>query len=218
MINFLMLKESMGFLLNGAVISLEIAVLGLVIGVIGGTILSLMLLYGNLIIRIFAHTYVTVIRGTPMLVQIMALFFVLPYLGITLSAFWSAIIAIGLNSIAYVSQIIRAGIQAVGLGQIEAAQTLGFSHRQIIKLIILPQAFRTVLPALGNECITLIKDSSLASVIGVSELNHAGSIIMSRTYDALTAYAGVALIYLIMTSIVSLLLHVLERKMQYVKN
>ena len=216
--NFALLKDSLGNLLHGATVSLEITLLALTIGIIGGTLLSLMLLYGNRFIRIIAHAYVTIFRGTPMLVQLMALFFVLPYAGIVLPAFWSAVIAIGMNSIAYVSQIIRAGIQAVGRGQIEAAQTLGFSHGQITKLIVLPQAFRIVLPALGNECITLIKDSSLASVIGVSELNHQGSIIMSRTWDALTAYAGVALIYLIMTSGIALLLHTLEQRMQYVKN
>lgn len=216
--NFALLQNSFGELLRGAAVSLEIALFTLTIGIIGGTLLALMLLYGNRFIRIIAHTYVTVFRGTPMLVQLMAIFFVLPYAGIVLSAFWSAVIAIGMNSIAYISQVIRAGIQAVGQGQIEAAYTLGFSDRQIIKLIVLPQAFTTVLPALGNECIVLIKDSSLASVIGVSELNYQGSIIMSRTYDALTAYAGVALIYLVMTSGATLLLHTLERKMNYAKN
>ena len=153
-----------------------------------------------------------------MLVQILALFFVLPVMGIKLPAFWAAVIAIGLNSIAYVSQLVRAGIQAVGIGQLEAAKTLGFSRAQIARLILLPQALRTVLPALSNECITLIKDSSLASVIGVSELTHQGSMIMSRSYDALTIYLGIALMYLAMTTTISLLLHALERKMAYVKN
>jgi polar amino acid transport system permease protein len=218
MINFLILKDSFGNLLQGAALSLQIMFFALTIGIIGGTLLSLMLLYGNRVLRILAHTYVTIFRGTPMLVQLVTLFFVFPSIGIIIPAFWSAVIAIGMNSIAYVSQIMRAGIQAVGRGQVEAAQTLGFSHNQIIRFIVLPQALRTIFPSLGNECITLIKDSSLASVIGVAELSHQGSIIMSRTYDALTAYAGVACIYLIMTSCVSLLLHIIERKMHYVKN
>src|SRR3990172_6952280 len=114
MMNFALLKDSLGNLLHGATVSLEITLLALTIGIIGGTLLSLMLLYGNRFIRIIAHAYVTIFRGTPMLVQLMALFFVLPYAGIVLPAFWSAVIAIGMNSIAYVSQIIRAGIQAVG--------------------------------------------------------------------------------------------------------
>jgi His/Glu/Gln/Arg/opine family amino acid ABC transporter permease subunit len=218
MLNISLFKTSLAALLQGATLSIEIAFCALVIGTIGGTLLSLMLLYGNKVVRVIAHAYVTLIRGTPMLVQIMALFFILPYFGIMLPAFISAVVAIGMNSIAYISQTIRAGIQAVGRGQIEAAQALGFSHYQITRLIVLPQAFRTVLPSLGNECITLIKDSSLASVIGVAELTHQGSIIMNRTYDAVTAYAGVALIYLLITSAASLLVHLLERKMHYVKN
>lgn len=218
MINLAIFKSSLFNLLQGSVISLEITAFALIIGIVGGTLLSLMLLYGNIILKILGHIYMTIIRGTPMLVQMIALFYVLPYVGIVIPAFWSAVLAIGLNSIAYVSEIIRSGIQAVGKGQIEAAQTLGFSRAQIIKLIILPQAFRTVFPALGNECVTLIKDSSLASVIGVMELTHQGSMIMSRTYDALTTYAGVALMYLVMTSAMTIILRVLERRLQYVKH
>lgn len=218
MIQVAVLKSSLNDLLYGAALSLEIACTAVLIGFIGGTLLALMLLYGNYILRIIAHTYIVIIRGTPMLLHIVALFFILPYVGITISAFWSAALAIGINSAAYISQIVRAGIQAVGKGQQEAAKTLGFSRAQTVKLIILPQAFRIVLPALGNECITLIKDSSLASVIGVAELSHQGSLIMSRTYDALTAYAGVGLIYLIMTSVAWLLLHILERRVEYVKH
>lgn len=218
MINISLLKDSLASLFSGALVSLEITFFSLIIGTIGGTLLALMLLYGNKPVRIVGHVYVTIIRGTPMLIQLITLFYVLPHFGIVLSPFWSAILAIGLNSVAYVSQIIRAGIQAVGSGQIEAAQTLGFSPVQIVRLIILPQALRAIFPALGNEFIMLIKDSSLASIIGVTELTHQGSIIMSRTYDALTVYAGVALIYLVMTSTASLLLHILEQRLSYARN
>lgn len=218
MIQISTLILSFGDLMHGAVLSIEIALAAVLIGITGGVLLALMLLYGNGIVRALAHTYVTIVRGTPMLVQIVALFFILPYVGVIIPAFWAAVMAIGINSSAYISQTVRAGIQAVSKGQQEAAQTLGFSSMQIIKLIVLPQAFRTVLPSLGNECITLIKDSSLASVIGVAELTHQGSIIMSRTYDALTAYTGVALIYLLMTSCAALLLHILEKKVHYVKH
>lgn len=218
MINLTLFGTSFSTLLKGALVSVEIASVALLMGSIGGILLALVFFYGNTLTKIVAHTYVTFFRGTPMLIQILALFFVLPLMGIKLSAFWAAAIAIGLNSIAYVSQLVRAGIQAVGSGQLEAAKTLGFSPAQIARLILLPQALRTVLPALSNECITLIKDSSLASVIGVSELTHQGSMIMSRSYDALTIYLGVALTYLAMTTTISLLLHALERKMAYVKH
>lgn len=218
MTHFGAFKDAFPDLMHGALLSLEIALIAVLIGIVGGTLLALLLLYGNALIRALANSYVTIIRGTPMLVQMVALFFILPYAGIFIPAFWCAVLAIGLNSVAYISQTVRAGIQAVGRGQIEAAQTLGFSRGQIIKLIVLPQALQTVLPALGNECITLIKDSSLASVIGVAELSHQGSLIMSKTYDALFSYAAVAAVYLLMTSCASALLHILERKMRYVKN
>lgn len=218
MISLLLLKNSFSQLLYGAAVSLEITFFSLLIGVIGGTLLALLLLYGNIIFRVIGNAYVTVIRGTPMLVQMVTLFYILPYFGVVIPALISAIIAIGLNSIAYISQVVRAGIQSVGKGQIEAAQTLGFSRIQIIRLIILPQAFRAIFPALGNEFVTLIKDSSLGSVIGVAELTHQGAIVMSRTYDALTVYAGVAIIYLVMTSSTSLILYFLEKRLQYVKN
>lgn len=218
MINFSSLHNSLWPLFRGATVSLQITALALIIGMIGGTFLALVFLYGNKFARTLGHIYVTIVRGTPMLVQVVTLYYILPSFGIMLSAFWAAVIAIGFNSIAYVSQIVRAGIQAVGRGQIEAARTLGFSHRQIIRYIILPQAFRAIFPALGNEWVTLIKDSSLASVIGVSELTHQGAIIMSRTYDAVTTYAGVALIYLIMTSLFTVIIYVLERKLAYAKN
>lgn len=218
MINFVLLHTYFGYLLSGALVALEIAVIALFIGIVGGTLLALAQLYGNTLLRIIGHIYITIIRGTPMLVQMITLFYLFPLIGIVMSPFWSAVVAIGLNSIAYVSQIVRAGILSVGIGQIEAAQTLGFSPWQIIRLIILPQAFRAIFPALGNESVMLIKDSSLASVIGVAELTHQGSVIMSITFDALTVYAGVALMYLVMTSAVSLVLHLVEQRLVYAKN
>ena len=217
-INLIIFKNSFPGLLKGAVVSLKITSLSLLIGMLGGTLLALVFLYGNRFWRVLAHGYVVIIRGTPMLVQIVTIYYVLPSFGIMLSAFWSAVIAIGFNSVAYVSQVVRAGIQAVGVGQLEAAKSLGLSRFQTIRYIILPQALRAIFPALGNEWVTLIKDSSLASVIGVSELTHQGAIIMSRTYDAITTYAGVALIYLIMTSLFTIMLYLWEQKLQYVKN
>ena len=117
------------------------------------------------------------------------------------------------------SQIIKAGIRSIGRGQIEAGRVLGLSNMQITRFIILPQAFRVVIPALGNEFITLVKDSSLASVIGVVELTKEGIFIRSRTLDALTVFAAVAFIYLIITTSLSLLIHWFEQRMnRHVKN
>ena len=107
-------------------------------------------------------------------------------MGITIDTYWAVIGAIGLNSAAYIAHIIKSGILSVGKGQVEAGQMLGFSQMQIMRYIIFPQAVRVVLPALGNEFIVLIKDSSLASIVGVMELTKEGEIITSQTYDALT--------------------------------
>jgi len=152
-----------------------------------------------------------------MIIQIYLIFFALPQLCpyFNISAFASAVVAIGLNSSAYVSNIIKSGINSVDKGQVEAAHVLGLSRFQAMRFIILPQAIRVMFPALGNEFITLIKDSSLASVIGVVELTAEGGLLRSRHYDALTIFAVVAIIYLCMTSILSFILSRVEVKMKH---
>lgn len=200
-------------LLRGALVSLEIAAYSCAIGLTLGTILGLAQEYAHPIIRWLINIYVTIIRGTPMLIQIFIAYYILPQLGIYIPEFWAATLAIGLNSSAYISNIVRSGIASVGKGQIEAAQVLGFSSLQTIHLIILPQALRVVLPSLGNEFITLIKDSALASTIGVMELSKEGSIIRSKSFDSVTVFFIVAIIYLIMTTTLSIGIHYLERRM-----
>jgi len=219
MIDIGLLIKSLPQLLKGASVSIQIAALSCSIGLTLGTIFGLIQSGKNKLLKFLVGIYVTLFRGTPMLIQLTFAFFVLPELGISIPAFWTAVIAIGLNSAAYVSQIIRSGIKAVSKGQLEAAQVLGLSKFQATRYILLPQAIRTVVPALGNEFITLVKDSSLASVITVVELTKEGSRIVSTTYDALTIYTGVALIYLIMTSTLSFVMGKIEQRMsQHVKN
>jgi len=219
MIDFNLVSDSLPFLLRGALVTLQIAGLGCLFGITFGTFLGLLHSGKNKIICWLITMYVILIRGTPMLMHIMFAYYVLPQLGIELPVFWAAIAAISLNSAAYVSQIIKSGISAVSSGQKEAAKTLGFSSAQIAWYIVLPQAFRIVLPALGNEFITLIKDSSLASIIGVAELMREGSIIKSRTFDAISIYCAVALIYLVMTTTLSIFINQLEKRMnRHVKN
>jgi arginine/lysine/histidine transport system permease protein len=219
MIDIVLLKKSFPLLLRGSLVSLQLASFGTLIGISIGTLLGLALSGKNTLLKFLISAYVTIIRGTPMLIQIFIVAYVFPEIGINLSRFWAATVAIGLNSSAYVSQIVRSGISSVGKGQIEAARVLGFSSIQTLYYIILPQAFRVILPALGNELITLVKDSSLASVIGVVELTKEGSILRSTTLDAITIFTAVALIYLCITSLLSLLVYFLETKMSsYVKN
>jgi arginine/lysine/histidine transport system permease protein len=203
----------MPLLLEGALVTLQIAGLSCCIGLMLGTILALLQTQTNTFIRFLVTTYVLIIRGTPMLIQILCAFYVLPQIGLQLNALTTAVIAIGLNSAAYISQIIKAGIASVAHGQIEAAQVLGFSIKDTIRFIILPQALRVVLPALGNEFITLIKDSALASVIGVAELSKQGRLVINQTFDAISVFCILALMYLIITSSISLLVVYLERRM-----
>jgi len=214
MIDFLLIKSALPHLLTGALITLEIAFFGSLSGFCGGTLLGIAQTGNSRILRLFVTFYVTLIRGTPMLLQIMFFFLMLPYIGIYIGPLPTAIIAIGLNSSAYISQIVRSGITSVSRGQIEAAMTLGISKYDITRYIVLPQALRIVLPALGNEFVTLIKDSSLASTIGVLELFKRGDIIISQSYSALSIYTVVGLIYLCMTSFVSLLFLFLEHSYQ----
>jgi polar amino acid transport system permease protein len=213
MIDVAFIQQIFPRLLEGASVTLFIAGVASAIGFIGGTILGVAQSSPSKPLRYAITGVVTIIRGTPMLLQIMFFYFMLSHIGIHISALKTAIIAIGINSSAYISQIIRSGIASVSRGQIEAGQTLGLSRYDITRYIVLPQAVRTVLPALGNEFVTLIKDSSLASVIGVLELYQQGQIIISQVFSSLTVYAVIGLIYLAMTTTVSLLVLKLEHSL-----
>lgn len=207
--------DTFSYLLRGAGVSLQIAGISCLIGLSLGTLLALMQTGTNAISRTFATLYVGLIRGTPMLVQIMIVFYVLPRFGLSLPAFWAAVLAIGMNSSAYLSQVIRAGITSIGKGQWEAAQILGFTRGQTLRYIILPQTVRVILPALSNEFVTLLKDSSLASTIGAVELVKEGTLIISRTYKVIPVYLMITCIYLAMTSVLFIFFSWLERRMKH---
>lgn len=215
MIDFPLIVESLPSLLKATMLSVKIATLsaciGMGLGLVVGTLDSLK----NPFLNPFIRLYVTIFRGTPMLVQILFAYYVLPQVGVEIEAQWTAILAIGLNSAAYISQTVRSGINSVPPGQIEAASTLGLSSWQVTRDIVYPQAFRVILPALGNEFITLVKDSSLASIIGVVELSKSGSIIRSHTYDAFSILLAVACIYLTMTALLSFMIEKIEKRMSH---
>lgn len=220
MINLQLIHQYLPLLLSGVANTLYIAAVSCFLGLTFGTLFALMQTSGNKLLEGFVTLYVTIIRGTPMLIQIAFFYYgILPALNINMSPINAAVIAIGMNSCAYISQIVKAGIKSVGKGQIEAARTLGLNTGQIIRYIVLPQALIVVIPALGNEFITLIKDSSLAYTIGVVELYKQGITMRSNTLDAMTTYTAVALIYLTLTTSLSILMHFVERKMNaHVKN
>ena len=212
MINWSIIFSSLPLLLRGLITTLEIAAISVLAGLTGGTILGLMQTSGIKIFRYIAGAFVTVIRGTPMLVQIAFVFFLFQDLGLR-SALLAAIVAISINSSAYVSQVIRSGITSVSKGQIEAGKVLGLSNWQITRYIVLPQAFRVVIPALGNEFITLVKDSSLASTIGVIELYQEGRHVINKTYDVISVFLAITVIYLIVTTTVSAGISILEKRL-----
>lgn len=215
MIDIALLKASFPYFLRGSLYTIQIALFSCAIGLVLGIVCGLALSSKKYSLWLPVSIYTTIFRGTPMLIQIIFATLVLPSIGLPISRFWGVIWAIGLNSGAYIAHIIKSGISSVSEGQKEAGKTLGLSNTQIIRYIVLPQAIRVVLPALGNEFITLIKDSSLASIVGIQELTKEGEIIASRTFDALTIYLGVALCYLIITTILTALVSVAEQRMNY---
>ncbi len=209
MINFDLLFQELPALIRACSTTLYIAFFSTLLGLIGGTCIALLERSPSVILRLFAKSYIFVVRGTPMIVQIVFYYYVF---NLPVEPTVVAIIAIGCNSSAYISQVIKTGIKAVGKGQIEAATVMGFTPMQITRYFILPQAFRAILPALGNEFTTLIKDSSLAYIIGVNELFKTSRNLMNVTYDVVTIYVAIALLYFVMTTTLTLALTLLEKK------
>ena len=161
----------------------------------------------------FCKLYLTVIRGTPVMIQLMIIYYVI-FQSININKIFVAVLAFGLNSAAYVAEIVRSGIMSVDQGQFEAGRSLGLSFRQTMRLIILPQAFKNVLPALANEFITLLKETSISGWIGIMDLTRGGDVIRSITYEAFLPLAAVAMIYLVLVVVLSSFVSKLERKLR----
>ena len=178
-----------------------------------GLLVSLANLSKFRLVRLLAKCYVDIIRGTPLLVQIFLIYFALPMItGQRIDPYIAAVTACSINSGAYVSEIFRAGIQSIDKGQMEAGRSLGLTWGQTMRYIIMPQAFKAIIPPLGNEFIAMLKDSSLVSVIGFEELTRRGQLIIAKTYASFEIWGTVAVIYLIMTVTISQLVGYLERK------
>ncbi|ADL08313.1 amino acid ABC transporter permease [Thermosediminibacter oceani] len=199
---------------KGALTAIEITLLAVLIGIFIGTFVGMGKMSRVFILKFICSAYVEVIRGTPLLVQLLIFYFGLPQiLGFTIPEFTAAVLALGINSGGYVAEIVRGGILAVDRGQMEAARSLGMSHAQAMRYIILPQAFKKMIPPLGNEFITLLKNSSLATTIGFSELTRAAQIVAGNTYKPFEPYLTAAAFYFIMTLGFSWILGVLERRL-----
>uniref|UniRef100_UPI00402A1B57 amino acid ABC transporter permease n=1 Tax=Megasphaera sp. TaxID=2023260 RepID=UPI00402A1B57 len=211
--DFSLIWNSLPLLLAGAGVTIEITAIAVGLGFIFGLITSVCRLSGVKTLQVIAVCYVNIIRGTPMLVQIFLIYFALPMvIGERINPFVAAVAACSINSGAYVSEIFRAGIQSVDKGQMEAGRSLGLSWMQTMRYVIMPQAFKHVIPPLGNEFISMTKETSLVSVIVFEELTRRGQLIIAKTYGSFEIWLTVAAIYLVMTLTIARLVSYLERR------
>ncbi|MFL9866573.1 amino acid ABC transporter permease [Paraburkholderia fungorum] len=188
--------EFLPILLKGAIVTIEITFCSFILSTLLGLALALMRVSQNRVVSNAAATFINVIRGLPIIVQLFYIYFVLPDLGVQLSAFQAGFIGLGVAYSVYQAENFRAGIQAIDHGQIEAAQSIGMRGAMIMRRVVLPQAFRIALPPYGNTLVMMLKDSSLASTITVAEMTRAGQLIASSTFQNMTVFTLVALLYL----------------------
>lgn len=199
-------------LLEGATITLQLTIYSLLIGLVIGLGLALCQISKSRILRYLSAIYISAFRGTPLLVQLMIIYFALPEIGLKFTAFQSAIIGLSLNEAAYMAEIYRGGIQAVPKGQTEAAKAIGMTNIKSFRRIILPQAIKISLLAMGNSAIILLKNTSLAAVITVGELMHRGELLAGTTFRTLEIFIMVAIIYWLLHYPLTLLVKYLEKR------
>lgn len=215
-------------LLNGLLVTIEITLFAAAIGILIGFIIAVvrsthdMTLsgkkcrnFGDYILKILnfiCNFYITVIRGTPVVIQLMIMYFIV--FSSSRNGIIAAILSFGMNSGAYVAEIVRSGIMSIDKGQFEASRSIGFDYKSTMIHVILPQAFKNILPALGNEFIVLVKETSVAGYVALQDLTYVGNLIRSRTYEAFFPLITVALIYLIIVLILTFLLKKLERRLR----
>ncbi len=201
-------------LLNGLQVTLLVSLMAVILGVILGVLLALMRLSKSKPLSFFAGGYIDIIRGTPMVVQLMIFYFVILGPTTNLNRTYIAAIAFGCNSGAYVAEIVRGGILSIDHGQTEAGRSLGLTETMTMRFIVLPQAFKNILPSLGNELIMLIKETSILGYIGVVDLARAGEQIRARTFDPFMPLIAVAVVYYVLVKLLSFLLKKLERRLR----
>ncbi|MDD3224280.1 MAG: amino acid ABC transporter permease [Clostridium sp.] len=207
------LQSIFPILLRGSVLTLELTFLSVVFGSIIGIIFAIIKLSKNHVLSAIGNFYTWVFRGTPLLLQLFVFYYGFPAIGINLTAFQSAIIGLSLNAGAYMAEIIRSGILAVNKGQFEAAKALGFTYTETMKKIILPQAFRIIIPPVGNQFIGMIKDTSLVSALTLEELLRKAETIGSSTGNPWPPYIMAAVLYLLLTTVFTSIFSACEKKL-----
>lgn len=198
--------------LSGSVLTIQLTAGAIVFGSILGVIFAIAKVARIPGLHQVASLYTWIFRGTPLLVQILIWYNGLPTMGIYLKPWMAAVIALSMNAGAYITEIVRAGIESIDRGQMEAARSLGMSYTQAMRRIILPQTYKRLLPPMANEFIAMLKDSSLVATIGMVELLRTAQLINAQTYKAMEGFMAAAIFYLIMTSLFTLLANYLERK------
>lgn len=206
------------YIAEGLAVTLKVTFFAVLIGIVIGFLIAMVRstyekTHKMKVLNFLCNVYLTVIRGTPVVVQLLIIYFVI-FGSIKIDKALVAVLAFGINSGAYVAEIFRSGIMSIDAGQFEAGRSLGFNYAQTMWYIIMPQAFKNVLPTLGNEFIVLLKETSVAGYIALQDLTKGGDIIRSRTYDAFMPLITVALIYLAMVMVFSKLVQLLERRLR----
>lgn len=214
--------------LSGLGVTIQITLFATIIGVVLGFLIAIIRStyemklrkkkcksVGDVVLKILnaiCNLYITIIRGTPVVIQLMIMYFIV--FASSRNGIFAAILSFGINSGAYVAEIVRSGIMSIDKGQFEAGRSLGFNYARTMTLFILPQAFKNILPALGNEFIVLVKETSVAGYVALQDLTYVGNLIRSRTYEAFFPLISVAIIYLVIVLILTFLLKKLERRLQ----
>lgn len=210
------------YFLIGTRTTIIVSLITVVMGFLLGCIIAFMRMSGSKLLNAFAKLYVTVLRGTPLLVQLYIVYYQLDFIpypdmtiwGIALERAIPCAIALSMNSAAYIAEVIRSGIQAVDIGQMEAARSIGMTKSQAMMKIVMPQAIKNILPAIGNEFITMIKETSIIQYLGVSDLMYNNGIVVTATYNPLPCYYISAIIYLALNLITGKGLDIFERKLK----
>ncbi len=205
--------KTLPILLKGSIMTVELTVITLVLGTVLGILFALMRLSSNMVLSQISNFYTWIMRGTPMLLQLFFFYYGLPSAGIKLSPFQAAIIGLGLNSGAYMAEIIRGGILSIDKGQFEAAKALGFSYSETMRKIILPQTFKVIIPPVGNEFITILKDTSLVSTIAMVELMRTAQQMYASTFRPIEIFFTAAVLYLLMTTVFTTIFSIYEKKL-----
>lgn len=212
-LDYSIIIDKFDLFLKGALVTLGISSISLFIGMILGIVFALLRISSNPVLSGIGGFYVWIVRGTPLLVQLFILYFGLPQIGIQLSPIVSGIVGLSLNTGAYIAEIIRSGIQAIDPGQMEAAQSLGMSYSKAMIRIIAPQVAKICVPSLVNQFIMSLKNSSITSLVTITELFRTGEQLIATTFRSFEVYTTVAVLYLIMNSILMMIANRLEKRM-----